>query len=634
MEEYTIPHGLLIAAALLSCAGWASAALRCSNCGRTPVPYPLSTAPNCGDPAYKLRCTVGMLWLDALDGSSYEITSISPQTQRIVIRPADLTPGTCLASDFRSQGIQLDSNLPFNITGSNTILLMNCSDAMLHLQAPINCSSTCICHSYIRSTLSASMCKREQICCMFRTGGSQTAYAVRVHGGGCSAYQSFVNLDPSFPVAKWPEPGMEIEWALPQELVCRSPVDCREMRNSRCSADLASLGVRRCFCKRGWRWDAIYGLCRKCHHGSCKIRKNQILLIGATVGSAVLLGLGGFLAYRLRRRTKNEARKVLISEWEEILNSNRSGKSAKIFTGKEIIKATNNFFKDNLLGSGGFGEVYKGTLEDGTITAVKRAKPGNTKGTLQVLNEVRILCQVNHRSLVRLLGCCVEIEQPLLIYEYISNGTLFEHLHPSHHLHFSPLTWHRRLTIALQTAEGLAYLHSSAVPPIYHRDVKSSNILLDEKLDAKVSDFGLSRLVELSDSSCSHIHTGAQGTLGYLDPEYYLSLQLTDRSDVYSFGVVLLELLTSKKAIDFNREEENVNLVVYMKKIMLEERLMDVVDPDLKMGATEMELETMKALAYLAAACLDERRQNRPSMKEVSEEIECIISIVTGGNKT
>ena len=130
------------------------------------------------------------------------------------------------------------------------------------MQAPINCSSTCICHSYITSTLSASMCKREQICCMFRTGGSQTAYAVRVHGGGCSAYQSFVNLDPSFPVAKWPEPGMEIEWALPQELVCQSPVDCREMRNSRCSADPASLGVRRCFCKRGWRWDAIYGLCR------------------------------------------------------------------------------------------------------------------------------------------------------------------------------------------------------------------------------------------------------------------------------------------------------------------------------------------------------------------------------------
>lgn len=327
---------------------------------------------------------------------------------------------------------------------------------------------------------------------------------------------------------------------------------------------------------------------------------------------------------------KRTARKNLVKERQEILNANSNGKSAKIFNDKELRKATNNFSKENLLGTGGFGEVFKGTLEDGTIIAVKRAKPGNTKGVDQVLNEVRILCQVNHRSLVRLLGCCVELEQPLLIYEYISNGTLFEHLHGFRLRKLEPLSWQRRLTIAHQTAEGLSYLHSSAVQPIYHRDVKSSNILLDEKLDAKVSDFGLSRLVETSESDCSHIYTSAQGTLGYLDPEYYLNLQLTDRSDVYSFGVVLLELLTSNKAIDFNREEENVNLVVYMKKIMYEERLVDVIDPVLTNGATKVELETMKALGDLAAACLDERRQNRPSMKEVAEEIEYIISIVSG----
>lgn len=345
--------------------------------------------------------------------------------------------------------------------------------------------------------------------------------------------------------------------------------------------------------------------------------------------------LSAFLVHR-RYQLKRRAQKILVKQREEILNaaSSSSGKSAKVFSGKEIKKATNNFSKENLLGSGGFGEVFKGTLDDGTFIAVKRAKPGNTKGTAQVLNEVRILCQVNHRSLVRLLGCCVELEEPQLIYEYIPNGTLFDHLHAFRLRDSAPLTWLRRLVVAHQTADGLAYLHSSAVPPIYHRDVKSSNILLDEKLDAKVSDFGLSRLVELSDSESSHIYTSAQGTLGYLDPEYYLNLQLTDRSDVYSFGVVLLELLTSKKAIDFNREEENVNLVVFMKKIMDEGRLMDVVDPFIKEGASKVEIETLKAMGGLAAACLDERRQNRPSMKEVADEIEYIIGIVTGAALT
>lgn len=360
----------------------------------------------------------------------------------------------------------------------------------------------------------------------------------------------------------------------------------------------------------------------------------------AAAGVVMLLILSAVVVYIQRRRTQRKATKTLVKKREEILNANSSGKSAKIFNGKEIKKATNNFAKENLLGSGGFGEVFKGTLDDGSITAIKRAKPGNTKGTEQVLNEVRILCQVNHRSLVRLLGCCVELEDPLLIFEYIANGTLFDHLHGFRLRNWSPLNWLRRLKIAHQTADGLAYLHSSAIPPIYHRDVKSSNILLDEKLDAKVSDFGLSRLVEVSGDERTHIYTSAQGTLGYLDPEYYLNFQLTDRSDVYSFGVVLLELLTSKKAIDFNREEESVNLVVYMKRIMSEEKLMEAIDPILinkdragtGAGASKVELETMQAIANLAAGCIDDKRQNRPSMKEVADEIDYIIGILVANN--
>lgn len=336
---------------------------------------------------------------------------------------------------------------------------------------------------------------------------------------------------------------------------------------------------------------------------------------------ALLGAIVALLLYR-RHRLIQEARERLTREREDILNA-RGGRAAKLFSGKEIKKATANFSKDRLLGVGGYGEVYRGILDDGTVVAIKCAKLGNTKGTDQVLNEVQILCQVNHRSLVRLLGCCVELEQPLLVYEYIENGTLLDHLRGEGQ---GKLSWTRRLQIAHDTAEGLAYLHFSAVPPIYHRDVKSSNILLDEKLKAKVSDFGLSRLAH---TDMSHISTCAQGTLGYLDPEYYRNYQLTDKSDVYSFGVVLLELLTSQKAIDFNRATDDVNLAVYVQRMVEEERIMDVVDPMLKEQASTANVETMKALGFLAVGCLEERRQNRPSMKEVAEEIEYIMSVAT-----
>lgn len=168
-----------------------------------------------------------------------------------------------------------------------------------------------------------------------------------------------------------------------------------------------------------------------------------------------VVGIMGIVGYTKRRRLKRKARKGLMKKQERmILPSKSSGKSARIFfTTKEIARATNNFSKDNLIGSGGFGEVFKGTFDDGTITAIKRAKLGNTKGIDQILNGVRILCQVNHGSLVRLLGCCVELDQqPVLIYEYVPNGTLFYHLHLHHKGKWATISWRQRLRIAHQAA--------------------------------------------------------------------------------------------------------------------------------------------------------------------------------------
>ncbi|KAE8673763.1 Wall-associated receptor kinase-like 20 [Hibiscus syriacus] len=341
---------------------------------------------------------------------------------------------------------------------------------------------------------------------------------------------------------------------------------------------------------------------------------------------ALVVAIIGILLYKRHMRIV-EAQEHLRKELEAILNSNNGDKAAKVFTGKEIKKATNNFSRDLILGAGGYGEIYKGILDDGTVVAVKCAKLGNTKGTDQVLNEVWILCHVNHKSLVGLLGCCLELEQPIMVYEFIENGNLLDHLQSPNTSDRAQLSWNRRLQIARDTAEGLAYLHFSAVPPIYHRDDKSSNILLDVKLNGKVSDFRLSRLAH---TDMSHISTCAQGTLGYLDPEYYRNYQLTDKSDVYSFGVILLELLSSQKAIDFNRDSDDVNLAIYAKRMADEEKIIDVIDPILIEKAGPLEIDTMKALRFLALSCLEERRQNRPSMKEITEEIEYIICIASG----
>ncbi|GAB4833860.1 hypothetical protein Ancab_032107 [Ancistrocladus abbreviatus] len=595
---------------LCSTADHATTMLTCPNCGHTPVPYPLSTSPTCGHQSYKVRCNEGTLWLDTLNGSSYAITSITPQSQRLTIRPQSFIGNTCVTTDLYSGGLWLDDNLPFNICSNNTILKFNC--AQMALKSSMNCSSNSICNRYIEETKEAAARCGEKLCCSYTTGGSQDEYRINLATYKCMAFKSFVDLylDTSLPVSQWPEPALEIRWALPREPVCHSASDCRNLTESSCLADLASGGLKRCLCSRGHQWDPVTGICASLTYSACSI---------------VVLTMFGILVYQQRQHVRREAQQLIIKKWEEILNADNNGKSAKLFSEKEIRKATNNFSKDNLLGSGGFGDVYKGMLNDGTLTAVKCAKQGNTKGTYQVLNEVRVLSQVNHRSLVHIFGCCVELEQPVLVCEYVPNGTLSDHLHGCHSGEQQPLTWQNRLKIAHQIAAGLEYLHFSVVPPILHRDIKSTNILLDEKLDARVSDFGLSRLVE---TDATHVSTCVQGTLGYLDPEYHRNFQLTNKSDVYSFGVVLLELLTSKKALDFSREGEEVSLVAYMRKMMVQDRLMDAIDSALEETACKQELESMKSLGLLAIACLDENRHNRPSMKEVAEEIEYIIGIL------
>ncbi|KAG6675278.1 hypothetical protein I3842_15G093900 [Carya illinoinensis] len=219
-------------------------------------------------------------------------------------------------------------------------------------------------------------------------------------------------------------------------------------------------------------------------------------------------------------------------------------KDARRFSYVELRKCTNNFAERNVIGSGAYGKVYRGLLSNGQVVAIKRAQQGSMQSLLEFKTEIELLSRVHHKNLVGLVGFCFEQGKQILIYEFMPNGTIRDSLSGKSGIY---LDWNRRLYIALGSATGLAYLHEHANPPIIHRDVKSTNILLDENLTAKVADFGLSKLV--SDALTSNVSTQVKGTMGYLDPEYYQTQQLTEKSDVYSFGVFMLELLTSKRPI-------------------------------------------------------------------------------------
>jgi serine/threonine protein kinase len=301
---------------------------------------------------------------------------------------------------------------------------------------------------------------------------------------------------------------------------------------------------------------------------------------------------------------------------QEKLSSYGSTEKAKIFTTEELQRATDNYNRSRFLGQGGYGTVYKGMLPNGSIVAVKKSKAIDRSRIEQFINEVVILSQINHRNIVKLLGCCLETEYPLLVYEFVPNGTLSQHIHQED-LELS-LSWENRIRVACEVAGAVAYMHSAASIPILHRDIKSSNILLDEKFGAKVSDFGTSRAVP---DDKTHLTTEVQGTFGYLDPEYFQSSQFTEKSDVYSFGVVLVELLTGEKPISFARAEEDRNLVAHFIALTKEDRLLQILHPRV---AREAGREDIDAISKLATRCLRWNGKKRPTMKEVSMELEAL----------
>ncbi|CAL0309029.1 unnamed protein product [Lupinus luteus] len=287
--------------------------------------------------------------------------------------------------------------------------------------------------------------------------------------------------------------------------------------------------------------------------------------------------------------------------------------AAQTFTFRELAAATKNFRPECLLGEGGFGRVYKGRLENtGQVVAVKQLDRNGLQGNREFLVEVLMLSLLHHSNLVNLIGYCADGDQRLLVYEFMPLGSLEDHLHdlpPDK----EPLDWNTRMKIAVGAAKGLEYLHDKANPPVIYRDLKSSNILLDEGYYPKLSDFGLAKLGPVGDKT--HVSTRVMGTYGYCAPEYAMTGQLTLKSDVYSFGVVFLELITGRKAIDNARSHGEHNLVAWARPLFKDRRKFPKMADPLLQGHYPIR-GLYQALA-VAAMCLQEQAATRPLIGDV-----------------
>lgn len=285
------------------------------------------------------------------------------------------------------------------------------------------------------------------------------------------------------------------------------------------------------------------------------------------------------------------------------------------FTLRDLQFATNRFSADNILGEGGYGVVYKGRLVNGTEVAVKKLLNNLGQAEKEFRVEVEAIGHVRHKNLVRLLGYCIEGVHRMLVYEYVNNGNLEQWLHGAMR-QYGNLTWEARMKVIIGTAKALSYLHEAIEPKVVHRDIKSSNILIDDEFNAKVSDFGLAKLL---DSGESHITTRVMGTFGYVAPEYANTGLLNEKSDIYSFGVLLLEVVTGRDPVDYGRPANEVNLVEWLKVMVGTRRAEEVVDPDLE---TKPKTRALKCALLVALKCVDPDSEKRPKMSQVVRMLE------------
>lgn len=358
-------------------------------------------------------------------------------------------------------------------------------------------------------------------------------------------------------------------------------------------------------------------------------RKAKIALVSimvlASLAVFALLVAFAYYCYILnkvtnRRKSLKKVEDANFNEKSDFANLQVvAEKGLQVFTFKQLHSATGGFSKSNVIGHGGFGLVYRGVLNDGRKVAIKFMDQAGKQGEEEFKVEVELLSRLHSPYLLALFGYCSDSNHKLLVYEFMANGGLQEHLYPVNDSNVTPvkLDWETRLRIALEAAKGLEYLHEHVSPPVIHRDFKSSNILLDKKFHAKVSDFGLAKLGP--DRAGGHVSTRVLGTQGYVAPEYALTGHLTTKSDVYSYGVVLLELLTGRVPVDMKRPPGEGVLVSWALPLLTDrEKVVKIMDPSLE---GQYSMKEVVQVAAIAAMCVQPEADYRPLMADVVQSL-------------
>ncbi|KAL3509570.1 hypothetical protein ACH5RR_028971 [Cinchona calisaya] len=531
----------------------------CETCGKYIIPYPLSSWPSCGDPTYhSFSCdeSTDRLFFVSLN-RSYEVISINKDSRRFVIQVNIQRAENCGARTSVGRVLQLNQSLPFNVTD-------------WCYSEPVNLSD-----------------------------GTSIQSGQRI----------------------------EIGWKPPLEPVCNSADDCQDWPDSTCAAEH---GTKRCLCNSNYQWDNLNLKCVSAtannsnqpeapisQHSKPSISMNREAVIIVTTVIAVVLLAGSFSSFFFTRRilAKRKGNAIPYLEdserqAEDLVTEDDKIVDVPYFSLESILAATDNFSDANKLGRGGFGPVFKAMFPGEKELAVKRLSRHSGQGMVEFRNEIMLIAKLQHRNLVRLLGYCIKGSERILLYEYMPNKSLdtFIFDQERHIL----LDWNTRYDIILGIARGLLYLHHDSRLRIIHRDLKTSNILLDKEMNPKISDFGLARIVEGKETEANTMKV--VGTYGYMSPEYAIEGLFSIKSDVFSFGVIILEIISGKRTTGFFHSEEALSLLGYAWRLWQERNAMELVDKKLLESCNGAEV--MKCI-NIGLLCVQEDPSDRPAMPNV-----------------
>ncbi|CAL5010096.1 unnamed protein product [Urochloa decumbens] len=619
-----------------------------SKCGDVDIPYPFGIGDDCSRPGFKVNChrlrsgAPDRLTLGAKDGPQVLEISVVNSTVRIHIPAVKQFS----VNTSKKKLIQVVDGKPYAFSeAQNRLVHIGCgftaqSWSPRRHGARRNCSSSCPADRDMAQLISRSGCDGIGCCNALMPSGVLAKFLSKFQWNNLTSITrnaSLVVVEREWwsvkkNVKKLKEELLSgntefkvpaiLDWSLDNSSSCdkaKQKPDYGCYANSECQSSTSNAKGYVCRCRNGYQGNPyVRDGCQSTTSPNNRSTGTYIA-VGFGIGMCLLLVVL-VIIYSIKKLKDQRAKKMreyFFKQNRGLLLQQLVDKDIAermIFSLEELNKATNKFDEARILGGGGHGTVYKGILSNQHVVAIKKSKLVIQREIDGFINEVAILSQINHRNVVRLFGCCLETEVPLLVYEFISNGTLYAHIHVDTPV---SLPWKDRLRIASEVASSLAYLHSEASISIVHRDIKTSNILLDDSLIAKVSDFGASRGISIDKSG---VTTAIQGTYGYLDPEYFYTRRLTEKSDVYSFGVMLVELLTRKKpTIDIS---DGVSLVTHFIQLFFEDRLSEILDVQvIREGEEEA-----KQVATVAALCLQIKADDRPTMRQVETVLQGIQS--------